>query len=656
MKNFHNIKLAVIKCVALMAFLAGFSSCEDYLDKESDTELTMDMVWQDKIRMEGMLAYAYSGIDDPTWEYFTKTGWCVFGDDWTPSARWYAFGGWDAISKITGNWNTSTGWAGNYWAALPQRIRTANIVRENVVPIPNTTIDAQEVEYIKAECRFLQAYFYSLLVNTYGPCPFRPDYIAPTDVSTEELLTGPEPYDDIIDWCEKEMLEASKILPATYSQDIKYGRITSIICLAVRARMLLFAASPLVNGNPDYTNHTDREGRPLFNSNEDPAKWTKALDAHRLLIEKAHAVGHELYKMYNIDGSIDAFASTAWVHVRSYVDGNREILFPSLSTGRVRGWSDRDKYMSPYGSSGSNGGLGMTQTLVDAFFMENGLPAITGYQANGKTPVINTASSYSETGFSTADDVRHTDNWNWYDERLGVAAKAGTFNMYVNREPRFYNAILWNRRYYLWDNRDVDFYKYGIDNNYTHDAPQNGYLGLKGKHPNSDSKNLNFLYRPGIIYRLAEAYLSYCEILNKVSPGDQEILVYLNKIRERAGIRQYTTGPTDNDYIHVDLGNQAEMEKLIKMERRVELCGEGIRYDDLRRWREAETTLNGDFYGMNFSGTVESDDPANPDAFFVRTQYQRRVYKKQYYWFPIFQTEINKNPNLVQSPYWTAGD
>lgn len=629
-------------------FLILFSSCEDYLEKEADTELTMNMVFADKARLEGMLAYAYSGIPDPSWGYLNKTGWDVLGDDFTPSERWQQWG-WDAIPKITGNWNTASGWAGDYWGGLPKRIRTANILRANVVPIDDTTIDEQEVEYIKAECRFLQAYYYNLFLHCYGVCPFQPDYIAPSDGSTQELLTGPKSYDEIVDWCEKEMLAASKILPASYSQAIKYGRVTSIMCLAARARMLLFAASPLVNGNPDYANYTDHNNVPIFNSNYDAAKWTRALEAHELLIQKAHEAGHQLYKMYNADGSIDAFASTAWVHARTFADGNKEILF-----ARPENATEQDRHMSPYGAGG-NGGVGMTQSLVDAFFMKNGLPAITGYQADGKTPIINPESGYSESGFSTTNDVRNTDNWNWYDGTPRVAAKAGTYKMYVNREPRFYNAILWNERYYIWDKRNVDFYKYGKDNNYTHDAPQNGYLALKRKHPNSDSKNGAWQYRPGIVYRLAEAYLSYCEILNEVRPGDPQILTYLNQIRERAGIPQYATTQSDG-FIKVDLGNQEQMRKLIRMERRVELCGEGIRYDDLRRWKEAETTLNGNFYGMNFSGTVKSDDPSNPNSFFVRTPYQKRVYQKRYYWFPVYQTEIDKNPNLIQAPYWTEED
>ncbi|MFV0377038.1 MAG: RagB/SusD family nutrient uptake outer membrane protein [Mangrovibacterium sp.] len=633
----------------VLVLLSTLLSCSDYLDKEADTELTMEMIFKDKDRLEGMLAYAYSGIPEPSWGYLRTTGWSVFGDDWTPSERWQQWG-WDAIPKITGNWNTGSTWEGNYWGGLPQRIRTANILRKNIVPIDGTTIDEQEVNYIKAECRFLQAYYYNLFVNCYGVCPFQPDYIAPTDGSTEELLIGPAPYDEIIAWCENEMLEASEELPATYPQAIKYGRITSIMCLAARARMLLFAASPLVNGNPDYVSFTDTKGVPLFNGVYDETKWTKALNAHKLLIEKAEEAGHQLYKMFNDDGSIDAFASTAWVHARTYADGNKEILF-----AHPENQTEQDKHMSPYGSKG-NGGVGMTQSLVDAFFMENGLPAITGYEGGDKTkPIINAASGYTETGFSSTDDVRNADNWNWYDGKKEVAAKAGTFNMYVNREPRFYNAILWNGRYYIWSNRNVDFYKYGKDNNYTHDAPQNGYLGLKRKHPNSDSENNSYQYRPGIVYRLAEAYLGYCEALNEASPGNAEILTYLNRIRERAGIPQYATSQSDG-YIKVNLNDQEEMRDLIRKERRVELCGEGIRYDDLRRWKEAEETLNGDFYGMNFSGSEKSDDETNPNAFFVRTKYQKRVYHKKYYWFPIYQDEIDKNPNLVQSPYWTESE
>ena len=144
--------------------------------------------------------------------------------------------------------------------------------------------------------------------------------------------------------------------------------------------------------------------------------------------------------------------------------------------------------------------------------------------------------------------------------------------------------------------------------------------------------------------RLAEAYLNYAEALVECGETTQEVLDYVNKIRVRAGVRPYTFGATDDNNIHVD-ADQSALRNIIRMERRVELCCEGLRYNDLRRWKEAETVLNGPFYGMNYNGT-------NASTFYQRTVYQTRVYRKSYYWFPIHQSELDKNENLVQNPYW----
>ena len=84
-----------------------------------------------------------------------------------------------------------------------------------------------------------------------------------------------------------------------------------------------------------------------------------------------------------------------------------------------------------------------------------------------------------------------------------------------------------------------------------------------------------------------------------------------------------------------------------------ELCCEnGLRYLDLRRWKKAEEVLNQPMYGMNFSGTKLSDDPNDDAAFFKRTQYIKRVYERKFYWYPIYQEQIDKDPTLVQAPFW----
>ena len=602
------------------------TSCVDYLDKESDTELTLPMVFEDKTRIEGWLANVYSHVPDPYWGYARRLGWDILSDDMTASERWRQWD-WKVIPMLLGEWTPSTDWDGNYWARLPQLIREANIFIENVHPLPEQGISATEVTYMKGEMRFMIAYYYYLLSNTYGPIPFKPNYIAPTDFNLADLMEGQRPYYEVVDWVDKELQEVAKILPPKYTEARKYGRATSIMCLAVRARMLLFAASPLVNGNPDYANHKNKDGENLFSTTEDKSKWAYAAQACKELIDAAEAAGHKLYTENNPDDTIDPFMSYQNLFLTRYDEGNTEILF--ARPGGLE-YGEYEKHATPAASGGS-GGLGVTQSLVDAFFTENGLP-------------INDDPEYKETGFSRSDETRNNTVWDT-EVNGGAITKSGTYNMYCNREPRFYITVSYNNSYFTQEKRLFNFFNGSKDNPHTHDAPQNGYLIRKKISPDLNVKQGTYKYRPGIVYRLGEAYLNYAEALNESDPGNGEILFYLNKIRERAGIRQYTTGETDANYIHVNLNDQAEMRKLIRAERRVELSCEGIRYDDLRRWKEAENVLNGDFYGMNFSGRDNS-------SFYVLTPYLKRVYKKAYYWFPIHQSEIDKNDKLVQSPYW----
>lgn len=98
------------------------TSCVDYLDKESDTELTLPMVFEDKTRTEGWLANVYSHVPDPYWGYARKLGWDILSDDMTASERWRQWD-WKVIPMLLGEWTPSTDWDGNYWSRLPQLIR-----------------------------------------------------------------------------------------------------------------------------------------------------------------------------------------------------------------------------------------------------------------------------------------------------------------------------------------------------------------------------------------------------------------------------------------------------------------------------------------------------------------------------------------------------
>ena len=611
--------------------VASLTSCVDYLDKEPDTELTLPMVFEDKTRIEGWLANVYSAIPDPYWGYTNTLGWEILADDQTPSERWRQWG-WKVIPYILGEWTPNSAWEGEFWKRLPQCIREANIFIENIHPLPAQGISAKEVEYMKAECKFMKAYYYYLLANTYGAVPFKPDYIAPTDFVLADLMEGQTPYYTVIDWVDKTLLEAADVLPAKYTEARKYGRATSIMCLAVRARMLLFAASPLVNGNPDYADYKNDKGENLFKTTPDPQRWEKAVQACKLLIDEAEKTGYKLYTEKNGDGTIDPFMSYQNLFLKRFDEGNTEILFARPSSD----YGSYEKHATPTASGGS-GGLGVTQSLVDAFFMQNGLP------------IDNPSAGYKEEGFSTQKVTLNNTIW---DEEVngGAITYENTYNMYCNREPRFYVSVAFNNSYFPTEKRLFDFFNGAADNTHTHDAPQNGYLIRKRVSPKTNVKEKNYQYRPGIVYRLGEAYLNYAEALNEYKndyTSRQEALSYVNTVRERAGIRPYTleaVDPAVAQKIHVD-DTQEAVRKVIRAERRVELCGEGIRYDDLRRWQEAEGTLNGDFYGMNYNGKEAA-------SFYKRTVYQTRVYKPAYYWFPIHQSEMEKNNKLKQLPLW----
>lgn len=609
------------KIFILLLLISGvFSSCEKYLDKMPDDQLTLEMVFSDKVRTEDWLAGIYSNIPDPVWGNARNIGFDPLSDDMAPSTGWEQFG-WTVIGKQTGNWNPSSGWDPNYWSELPKRIRSAYILIDNVKANAAQKFTEADALNMKYEARFLIAYYYSLMIDVYGPIPFNPS-ITPADAQGDDLLLGQTPFDETVDWIDKELKELSTLLPPSYAENQKFGRATSIMCQAVRARLLLFAASPLVNGNPDYSEFVNNKGVKLFNSVYDPEKWTKAVEACKDLITSAESNGHKLYYEYNNDGTIDPFLSYQNMMFKRSTDGNKEILFARADCAT----SEYDKHANPRGTAG-NGGLGVTQSLVDAFFMKNGLP------------IDDPNSGYIEKGFSAAAEVRNT-NWNEVQGN-GQVTLPNTYNMYVGREPRFYISVLYNECWFRRENRTTRFYSGAWDGGPTHDAPQNGYLVRKKVHPDFDPRNGINPYRPGILYRLGEAYLNYAEALNEVDPNNSDILKYVNLIRERGGIPGLSAGMS-----------QTEMRQAIRRERRVELNNEGIRYRDIRRWKIGEQTLNGNFWGMNFSGTENNDDEANPKAFFKRSIYQQRKFEKKNYWFPVPQGEIDKNPNLVQNPSW----
>ena len=635
-----KIKIAIYFAAGLLTTTLA-TSCSDYLDKEPDTELTTEMVFENRDKVYSWLSYVYNIIHKPDKWSLTADGYEVLADDITPSKRWEQWDWNEVIGKITGRWTINSTWGGNLWHMMPRYIRHGYIFNNMVKAMPDHDLPQSEIDNMKNEVKFLCAYAWWQLAENYGGIPFKPDYIAPTDFTLSELMVGQSKFDDVVDYCDKQMLEAANALPAIYDDPSKYGRINKIMALTVRSRMLLFAASPIVNGNPWYVNYRNNEGEQIFNATYDHNKWIKAAEACKLCIDEAEKAGYALYTEPGPNGGIDPFWSTYNVHIKKWSEGNHEITFPVTKDNDYRNTFLRTASVRELG--GGNG-LGVYQGLVDAFFTANGLP------------IDDPNSGYTETGFSKVVDKRSDiTSWNYGTGKEGEITNKNIFNMYCNREPRFYNAVSFHGSWLAALNRSYNFLYNGKDNIQStspHDAPQNGYLVRKGLCVTDNYLTGAITDRQGFTYRLAFTYLDYAEAVNEAYDTPQaraQSLIYVNKIRERAGIRKYTfenVGVEDPEFIHVD-NTQAAVRKIVRMERRVELCCENNRWYDIRRWLIAEDLpeMCGDDYGMNSQGK-------NVNDFHKRTVYQTRIWKRQYYWFPIYVDEYEKNPNLVEAPFW----
>jgi len=514
-----------------------------------------------------------------------------------------------------GSWNSTTMVPReDLWGDTYEKVRSALIFIDNVKVLADQRQTEELVERYKNEARFLIAYYYSRMLEVYGPFPL---VTTLTDVtaSVTDLKLARTPYDEIVDYLDNELLELSKQLPDSYD-DVNIGRPTSGMCLAVRARVLMFAASPLFNGNTDFSDVVNKDGTHLFSTAYDANKWERAADAAKLVIDLPE---YSLYTEYNADGSIDALMSCMNVHLTP-LSSNPEIIFPY--PGKT--YSYYEYHLLPRGS-GWAGCISATQNVVDAFFMKNGF----SIDAAG--------SGYVEDGYAAGDTYYNTSyKWGSSSGSEGLVTKAGTFNMYVNREPRFYVNIRFNGQYCSFDDlkRDHNFMNGGEDGKPSHDSPVAGYQINKALNPSSRS-GVSYPYKPGIILRLAEMYLDYAEALNEYDPGNADILKYINKIRERAGIPDLKSGLSQDD-----------MRTAIRKERRVEFAFEGgMRYMDIRRWKIAEEVFATPVSGMNVDATTK-------DGYFKRVDIQSRVFLKKMYLWPIYQTYMDNNEKLVQNKYW----
>jgi hypothetical protein len=335
------------------------------------------------------------------------------------------------------------------------------------------------------------------------------------------------------------------------------GRATKLAALAIKSRLLLYAASP------------------LFNPTNDLNKWQLAANASKAIIDSNK---HSLVTPYT---NIFNFGAAQY---------NNEVIFATQALNR----NDIETNNAPISYDGAKGRTDPIQEFVDAFEMTNG------------KPISDLTSGYNAT------------------------------NPYNARDPRLALVVNYNGR--IFKSRAVETFVGGADGlNKNVNATRTGYYLRKflSEAATWNQASNTLARRPWVVFRYAEILLNYAEALNEVQGPVADVYKYVNQVRQRAGVAMpvLPTGLTKD-----------QMRLRIQNERRVELCFEGHRFFDVRRWKLGEQFLNKPVTGMNIVKL-----PAGTFTF-TRFQVENRVFADKNYLFPFSQNDINRQPALVQNP------
>ena len=298
------------------------------------------------------------------------------------------------------------------------------------------------------------------------------------------------------------------------------------------------------------------------------------------------------------------------------------------------------------------GGYYTTQETVDLFFTKDGLTI------------------EEDPGYDKFEGIPGANNFTsgrYYDpnnpSRLYFDAdKSKVLKQWKDREPRFYVNITYSGSIWLNEGKYNEEMRTDFTNGAngtcgkskaSGDCPDSGYLIRRGAKSSNNNGSKHF----SPVLRLADMYLGYAEALCMCSDLDNA-LTYLNKIRVRAGIPEYTFTATAGKITCPK--TQTDLLNRIRRERLVELVFEWNRYFDVRRWKVAEGQNDpehwiypayhtggegGKVYGMN----MDKDYP----AFFERTSFETRVaFTKKQYFMPIPYDDLRRIPSLVQNLGW----
>ncbi|SEI46295.1 Starch-binding associating with outer membrane [Dyadobacter sp. SG02] len=615
------------KSLLLIALLGGgLASCDtDFLDVTPPTEIPSEEAWKDGALAEGFVTGIYQGLQQGG---FSEQMLASLTDE--------------AVFTHTGrNINTvnegslspsNLGWVDDTygWGPMYTRIRATNIALTNLATA--TFTDEALKSRLKGEAYFLRAYYYQQLIRYYGAVPI----IKKVYALNEDYSVPRNTWDECVKQIVSDADSAALLLDG---KSLAKGRATKAAALALKSRVLLYAASDLHDVPTMKAKSTVLAGfsNPEFlgsTSGDRKARWTAAQAAAKAALDAAGA-GYKL----NLTAPV-----TAEQGKLNYIS----LAMAGASADKTLDASANDivfgRYFTPSQSEGAR------QTGLN-----NGPNGYHNWAGN--TPIGTLVDDYEMmdgTAFSWTNPTHKA-------------------NPYVNRDPRFYATVMydgatWKPRpsdakdpanqiqtgaYDLLDDKGTLFNRKGLDTRSSSiedwNGSRTGYYMRKFIDPNpslydnTDRQNI-----PWPFIRVTELAFNYIEA--SIEVGDDAIaLEWLNKIRFRAGMPALKA-------------SGAALKEAYRHEKRIEMAYEEQRYHDARRWMVAQATLGRPLQYINVIGKFKAGksmkepyhyDPTVYDYTYTPVEeksHENRTWVDKMYFRPFSRDEMNRNAKLVQNP------
>lgn len=624
------------------------SGC-DYLDIVPDERPLPENTYQNPAATRGYLYSCYSKMyDQRTSESIDKFSAAeiinvVEKSEWSKFPRGYYSPSSPQLVKDYYN---------NIWEGIHQCYQFLEVVDKT------PDIEPTDLQYYKAEATLLIAYYHWLSFRAFGPSVIADKKLDP--LTPIDKLPERSSVDEVVAFIDSKITEAEEIGLAERHDGDEYGRFTKAVAQALRAKVYLYAASPLFNGNSEFFADfkSPLDGRNLVSQEVDIKKWEKAEQVTRDAIAYLEGQGFRLYDAPGFDDSGEPSAqkpgpvnkaqrSVVYTFMDNVGGVNPEVIMVDTRREGTYALQNQStpKQRASNGYKNSWNTISPTLQTVEMFYTKNGLP-------------IDEDSQFDYEGrYSIVNMPKNHDGNNYFPSSNGR-----TLKLHLEREPRFFAWIAFH-------NGNYELAKYnGKVTNSKHDKkaivvkfregdPNGWWVGETGNYSGTGYLNKKFvhpafqngpIHYPYPVIRMAEMYMDLAEILIEQdllqgSTGRlSEAKALIDKIRVRAGI------PTiDNAWKkakHPEKAETAEgLREIYRRERQIEFYLENQRFWDLRRWKNAEI-LGEKVWGLNIEGNTD-------ETFFVPTELNNiRTFKQAQYLMPIPMEETNKVPHLIQNP------